>query len=208
MAISLDPKNLVFFIAAISPIIIISFILLNSLSNGNMKGIIYLFCLLISVSVGLLAKKTMCQKDINGKCASNASKLYTKGPLCNIFQSPWLNEFDNMSAPSMRALFHMFTFTYFALGLTVNPIKEGMIFCSFLLFLMLIDLELRRRQKCDTIVDSAYGYILGFTSGLFLWGAVYFGFPGPKYTYYTHIDSGKKCRLNNEEVVQWKCTYD
>ena len=51
MPLKLTPKNVLLFVTSISPILISSFLVLESFMYGNMKGIIYLISLIIALTV-------------------------------------------------------------------------------------------------------------------------------------------------------------
>tara|TARA_Y100000389_G_scaffold64334_1_gene60389 strand:- start:1135 stop:1740 length:606 start_codon:yes stop_codon:yes gene_type:complete len=199
MPLKLTPKNVLLFVTSISPILISSFLVLESFMYGNMKGIIYLFSLIIALTIGLSAQTIMKISPPPGFI-----KTYTESGLCNIFESPMQT---NYTTPSLRALFHMFTFTYIMIGVASKPNRSGLIFSSLLLGIMVMDYIVRvKNNNCDTTSSVMFGYIFGFLSAMIMWFLIYFGWPGPKYTYYTGEDVTKRCSLDKSKTVKWKCT--
>ena len=124
MPLKLTPKNVLLFVTSISPILISSFLVLESFMYGNMKGVIYLFSLIIALTIGLSAQNTMKISPPPGFMTH-----YNESGLCNIFESPMKT---NYTTPSLRALFHMFTFTYVMIGVASKPNRSGLIFSSLL----------------------------------------------------------------------------
>lgn len=198
MPLKLTPKNVLLFVTSISPILISSFLVLESFMYGNMKGVIYLFSLIIALTVGLSAQNTMKISPPPGFMTR-----YNESGLCNIFESPMKT---NYTTPSLRALFHMFTFTYVMIGVASKPNRSGLIFSSLLLGIMVMDYIVRvKNNSCDTTSSVMFGYIFGFISAMIMWFLIYFGWPGPEYTYYTGEKVVKKCSLDKSKTVKWKC---
>ena len=196
--ITLTPTNILHFFSSLSPILITSYLLLDSVFNTNVKGIIYIFGLAVSMMCGLFLKKIIGRKD---------EDLIPEGESCSIFKTPFFEQSAISKTPSLRAMFHMFTASYIGAGVLTNPHATGLPFFVVLLIISILDFLTRLKNGCEKMEHLMIGSIFGIFFGLSYWAAVFYGWPGPKYTYYGKEDdvNNERCMLNKK--LTWKCSY-
>ena len=149
MPISPTPANIIEFFAYMSPIIISSFLVLQSFFNLDVKAMIWLVGALFTWILGMLAKFTFYSIDESSmQAAINAGIPKNQFPkrkfqrqaivedrrgskdndgkrmipdYCSVFTGPYMNHtVYNTSMPSLDAMFHAYTLAY--IGASVSLI--------------------------------------------------------------------------------------
>lgn len=160
MAMRLDFPNIMQFFAAISPILLIFFLVMISIFNSDIKGLVYLGGILIASLLNLFA---MYSLNIRSPALIPAS--------CNLFEFPFnLNEYI---APAFNSMFISFTLAYL-LGpmISVSGINYPVLIT--ILGLLVLDGVTKITGGCTTFSGVALGSLsgisLGFLYFLVLWG--------------------------------------
>ena len=107
MAVLLSFLPLLKFLSLMAPSMVSLFILFGSLINQNLKGIIYLSGLILSLIFGILLKPFF-----KGKIPSEASNA------CNVYSDAFPN--SQFSNPSLDTLSLIFTTTYIVAPMIYN----------------------------------------------------------------------------------------
>lgn len=233
MAIKFNIFNIAQFFTFLSPIIISSFLLLQSAMNFDLKAIFWLIGSCVAWFIGMLVKSGFHAMDDSKVAKAGAAgnlkpglRTFQRTPVnhdwpmhpgttrnntpdyCSVFEGPWYNNtIQNTSMPSLNAVFHFYTILYILLGVAENPNKPigGIITSIVLIVNALINLAFRKMLHCDKWMDIGLGVILGGLIGTCWYFAVY-NMSNPKgtWTYYGIDDDRKRCKLGK---MKFRCTY-
>ena len=146
---NLELKTVLLFISSIASIFIITFLVLLSIFNQDLKGVFYLAGVTFTVLFNYFLAKTI------------GSSKKIDNPYCSIFNS---HQFGKDS-PSQTSLIIAFTFAYmwlpmFSAGFNNYPL------ILFLLILFVIDVIVRTNNGCSEISGSVLGGLVGFLFGV------------------------------------------
>jgi membrane-associated phospholipid phosphatase len=210
MAIKFSMYNYSVFFAALSPLFISTYLLLNSVFQGNLRGIIFLVGNALASAVGLLVKSAAKRKRgvlKYGDKYNQASDTDTLPPahdFCDVFE-PAHPSLKYYGLPSSHAVFFGYTLAYIQLGIQSNPNKPGIPFFILLSVLGGMDLFFRKASKCDGVMDIFAGLIIGGAMGAAWFFLVKYGWPdgkGEKMVYYAKDDINvEKCKLGKQKFV-------
>lgn len=150
MAIELTLSNIFQFISAIAPLILGFFLIMLSVFNQDIKGIIYLAGILISTCISILALNII-RHDKNDDSKN-----------CDIIDLPFTNNFD---IPSVNSVLLSFTFIYLVMPMiSSNQMNYSLI--VFLLGMIAIDAISKIMNKCTNIGGIFVGLLIGGGLGL------------------------------------------
>lgn len=150
MGIAFTLSNILQLFSAISPLLLTFFLVMASIFNQNIKGLIYIAGLLIATGINIL---------LMGLVKSERST--EESVMCNIIDIPILREFNN---PSPGTLFIGFTLAYLLLPMTYNGQMNYMILIS-LICLLTLDVVTRVQKQCTTWLGAIVGAAVGFGLG-------------------------------------------
>lgn len=147
--LNINSENILKLISLLSPILVVFFIVMSSLFNENIKGIVYLSGLCITM---LINHFLMFQVG---------SKIQDENPekICNLFNIG-ITPYDT---PYPSSVILAFTAAYLIIPMLYNS-QMNYIVLSFFMFVFGIDTFYKITQKCTSIS----GAILGGLVGLFL----------------------------------------
>ena len=221
MALSLDLPNILQFFSFLSPIIISSFLVLQSFISSDVKGIMWLVGNLLAYIFGILAKSAFHKFD-EGK-GPGEKHSFKRIPIvdnlpinpgttrnnvpdyCSVFNGPFSNmALSDTSMPSLNAIFHSFTIAYIAMGVGENPIAPsgGITLIIVLGILAMINWFYRVTLYCDRMLDVLVGATIGAGIGVAWYYAI--KAMNPTWVYFGKEKKGK-CVLGEQKFV---CTYE
>ena len=160
------------FLSLISPYLIVLVLLLNSIINSNIKGLIYLFGVIILFFIVFLF-----QSSIN--VVSEGTPGY-----CRLFSS----DIPYYSIPSFNSALFLFTLVYVLIPMIVNNIIN-LPFITILLILFVVDAAIRRQNKCTSLIGVFFGAIIGIIIAI-LWYLI-INSNSPELLYYDDLISNK-----------------
>jgi len=154
MAMQLSFSNLLQFFAAISPILLAFCLVMISLFNSDIKGMVYLGGILIACLINLFVLNTLKVKS---------EKLIPS--YCNLVEFPFnLNEYIS---PAFNSMFIAFTLAYLYMPMQyISGINYPVIL--FVTGLLVLDAGTKITGGCTTFGGVALGTLIGFILGL-LW---------------------------------------
>ncbi len=205
MAIAPTPPNIVIFLAALSPILITSYFILDSAFNFHVKGYILAIGLLLTQGLGIISRSlwNRIKPHFRGLGRRPTGEEKELNDFCEIFELPYKARFGIYSAPSTHAIFHSFLLAYLVWGSSVNPYHPGISAIMTLLFIGMIDLFYRKNKKCDNWIDISIGLFHGILFGSIWFWAIYAWSDG-EYTYYGKNDAQRKCKLGKTKFRCFK----
>ena len=127
------------FLSLISPYLIVLVLLLNSIINSNIKGLIYLFGVIILFFIVFLF-----QSSIN--VVSEGTPGY-----CKMFSS----DIPYYSIPSFNSALFLFTLMYVLIPMIMNNVIN-LPFITILLILFVVDAAIRRQNKCTSLIGAFF----------------------------------------------------
>jgi hypothetical protein len=150
MAIENSPANLFRLFSAISPLLLSFFLVLSSLFNQDLKGLVYLAGVLISSFINIFLMNLVGSKrDIN-------SESYT----CDMFDI----SSGAYNSPAPTSLFIAFTIAYLLLPMKYND-NMNYIVVICLLGLFMLDAVTKISKKCTTGPGTFLGALVGLVMG-------------------------------------------
>lgn len=202
MAIAFSPKNYAIFFTALSPILIISYLLMDSAFNANLRAIIFIVGLVVAQFIGIgmrfIIPKNKKPWILQGRPPNDSEKA--AHDVCDVFEDP----FGGIHlAPSTHAIFHSYTLAYFLQGHLTNPERPGVLPISILFIISILDFIFRKYSNCDTMGGIGWGLIIGAGIAVAYWNSVYYGWPGPYHVYLAKDKPKDKCKLKK---AKFKCT--
>ena len=154
MAMQLNFSNLMQFFAAISPILLAFCLVMISIFNSDIKGMVYLGGILIASLINLLILNSLKIK---------ADK--PPPPYCNLIEFPFnLNEYIS---PAFNSMFIAFTLAYLYMPMQyISGINYPVLI--FITSLLVLDAGTKLTGGCTTFGGVMLGSLIGFVLGL-LW---------------------------------------
>jgi len=152
MAMQLNFSNILQFFSAISPILLAFFLVMVSLFNTDIKGLVYLGGILIASLINLFLMNTL-------KVKSNI----LIPPDCNLIDFPFnLNEYIS---PAFNSMFISFTLFYLYLPMQyISNINYPVL--VFLSGLLVLDASTKISKGCTNFTGVALGLIVGAVLGI------------------------------------------
>ena len=149
----LNGSNILYFIAYVAPVFVLSLIVLIGILNGNMIA----SCIFIVTMLLLTFIATLMQKSLNVKSSG------PKEAVCSVFG------YDFFMVPSLSSLIIIASITYLCLPF----IFEGQVnvyvpLLSVLAVIYIIDFVVKYKSNCTTML----GIILGSFTGITLSGVI------------------------------------
>ena len=151
MAIALTLSNILQFFSFIAPTLLIFFLFLSSLFNQNLKGLVYIAGILISLVVNIVFMNI-----IGSEVSDDASFS------CNLFDIPHMSKYNS---PYPSTLIISFTLAYLLLPMKYNKNMNYMVLI-FLLALISIDMVTKVQNKCTSFPGAFLGAMVGFLFGV------------------------------------------
>jgi len=157
MAIKLTLSNMLQLFSLLAPVLLCFFLVMSSLFNQNIKGLIYLAGVLMASVINLFLMNQI-----------QSPKIPDAAFNCNLIELPYLTEFNS---PSSSSLFIAFTVAYLVLPMFYNNQMNYVILAS-LLCLFGLDAVTQVTNKCTTKAGSFFGALVGFLLGA-LWYTIF-----------------------------------
>ena len=151
MTIACTSSNILQLFSAISPLLLGFFLVMSSLFNLNLKGLVYLAGVLLASAVNLLVMAII-----------KNPKSPNRNFACNMIEYPTIvNLYDS---PSISSVFIAFTTAYLLLPMKFNEQINYPVLAS-LLFLLGMDGYNKVRLFCTPISGVIFGSLFGFLLG-------------------------------------------
>jgi hypothetical protein len=175
MAIELTISNVLQFFSFISPLLLGFFLLMTSLFNQNLKGLVYLAGILIAMIINVFAMNQI-------QSGNEPDAAFS----CNLFEIPFVS---NYNSPSTTSLFIAFTIAYLVLPMKYNDQMNYSILAT-LMALLGIDMLTKVKNKCTSYGGTILGALLGFMLGA-LWYGLFHSAGYDSLLYFDELRSNK-----------------
>ena len=150
MAIQLTFSNMLQLTSTLSPTLITFFLVMLSLFNLNMKGIVYIMGVLLSSIINYMAGPIFSTGEDSKPAA-----------MCNLIEIPFWTQFKS---PSSSALHLAFTFAYLFLPMFYND-QINTYLITTLILLMGIDAITKVQNNCTDTTGVFIGILFGLVLG-------------------------------------------
>jgi len=158
MAIELTITNLFQFVSALLPLLLIFFMVMISIFNQDIKGLVYLAGILITSVINVFLLNMIANKSDENSSAS-----------CNIFNLPF--GMNTYNVPSLNSVLIAFTIAYLIIPM-ISSSQTNYVVIFALLSMFIIDAISKIMNKCTTIAGVVLGLLTGLLSGS-LWYALF-----------------------------------
>jgi hypothetical protein len=139
MAIKLTFSNILQLFAALAPLLLGFFLVMSSLFNQSLKGMVYLAGVLMNLI------KSPMSKETSGTVS------------CNLIELPFISQFNS---PAPSSLFIAFTIAYLVLPMQYNN-QMNYVVLAALLCLFSVDAVTKVQKGCTTLGGSFLGALVG-----------------------------------------------
>jgi len=189
MAMKLDFSNLLQFFAAISPLLLAFCLVMISLFNSDIKGLVYLGGVLIASLINLLLLNTLHVKS---------ETLIPK--YCNLIEFPFnLNQYVS---PAFNSMFIAFTLAYLYMPMQfISGMNYPVIL--FITGLLVLDGGTKVMGGCTTFGGVALGTLVGLVLGL-LWFVAFY-YTNHKDLLYFNAESSNNVVCSRPSKQTFKC---
>jgi hypothetical protein len=154
MAIQLTFSNILQLFSAISPLLLGFFLVMSSLFNQDIKGLVYLGGVLLASVINIFLMNMIASKK-----SPNAAMS------CDLISLPILTQYNS---PAPSSLFIAFTIAYLILPMKYNNQMNYVVLAS-LLCLYGLDTVTKIQNDCTTFPGSLFGGLVGL-----IFGAIWF----------------------------------
>ena len=150
MAVKLTLANMLELFSLMAPVLLLFFLVMSSLFNQNLKGLVYLAGVLIASVINVFIMNQI-QSPVD------TTRAFT----CNLVELPFLTEFNS---PNPSSLFIAFTVAYLILPMKYNN-QMNYVVLAALLCLFGLDTVTQLKNKCSTPSGTFFGALIGFLLG-------------------------------------------
>jgi hypothetical protein len=189
MGMQLNFSNMLQFFAAISPILLAFCLVMLSIFNSDIKGMVYLGGVLIASLINLFILNTLKVKS---------QTLIP--PSCNLIDFPFnLNEYVS---PAFNSMFIAFTLAYLYLPMQyISGINFPVL--MFITGLLVLDGGTKIMGGCTTFSGVALGSLVGFVLGI-MWFVLFFS-TGHEDLLFFNVESSNNVICSRPKQQTFKC---
>lgn len=176
MGMEMNLYNIFYFISAISPFLLSFFLVMTSIFNQDLKGLVYLAGILFATVINTILVNIV-------KSPRNMNSDYT----CSLIKLPFNDSTYN--SPSLNSSLIAFTMAYLILPMQFsNNMNYNMI--SFLIGLFLLDGVNKIIHKCTEYTGVILGLLVGGLLG-FIWYSIFHATGYDSLLYFNETTSNK-----------------
>ena len=157
MGVKFELSNIFRLISIISPLMIVFFLVMVSIFNQDLKGMVYLGGLLIASAINILFMNILKKTRLEDEAYS-----------CNLVELPWMSQYN---VPLQSSLVIAFTFFYILMPMIYNEQMNLPIVIS-LLSIFFMDGYVKLSDRCSSILGVFMGGIIGGILGL-IWYTIF-----------------------------------
>jgi hypothetical protein len=189
MGMQLNFSNLLQFFAAISPILLAFCLVMISIFNSDIKGMVYLGGVLIASLINLFIMNTLKVKSQT-----------LVPPSCNLIDFPFnLNEYVS---PAFNSMFIAFTLAYLYLPMQyISGINYPVL--MFVTGLLVLDAVTKIMGGCTTFSGVALGGLVGFVLGI-VWFILFYS-TGHNDLLFFNIEASNNVICSRPSKQSFKC---
>lgn len=187
--IQLSFSNIMQLFSALAPVFISFFLVMLSIFNQNVKGIIFIAGAVLATVFNILLMNL-----IKSPISPEASQI------CNLIEFPLITRYNS---PAATSLFISFTMAYLFMPMYTNDQMNYPVIAS-LLVLLAVDTITRLNNKCSTLGGSLLGGLVGIILGI-LWYSMFHLIGYDDLLYFDELDSNRVlCKKPSKQT--FKCS--
>ena len=189
MGMQLNFSNMLHFFAAISPILLAFCLVMLSIFNSDIKGMVYLGGVLIASLINLFILNTL-----------KVESQTLIPPMCNLIDFPFnLNQYVS---PAFNSMFIAFTLAYLYLPMQyISGINYPVL--MFITGLLVLDGGTKVMGGCTTFSGVALGSLVGFVLGL-IWFVLFYS-TGHEDLLFFSVESSNNVICSRPKKQTFKC---
>ena len=190
MAMQLSFSNLLQFFAAISPLLLAFFLVMISIFNQDLKGLVYLGGVLIASLINLVIMNT-----------AQVKSTHLIPPSCNLIEFPFnLNEYVS---PAFNSMFISFTFIYLLMPMIfISNINIPIVI--FMSLLLVLDAATKMIAGCTTFWGVGSGILVGGILGFFYY--LVFTVTGKNDLLFFNVEPSNNVVCSRPKKQSYKCS--
>tara|TARA_B110000285_G_scaffold201066_1_gene235420 strand:- start:6748 stop:7353 length:606 start_codon:yes stop_codon:yes gene_type:complete len=190
MAMKMDFSNVFKLVSALSPLLLGSILMMASIFNQNIKGIIYLAGVLLACVANIFIMNLI-------KSPSEPDRSIT----CDIIEAPFIA--NNYNSPAFNSMFIAFTIAYLTIPMYYNDEMNYALLVTMLV-IFAVDAVTKLRGKCTTATGVLFGGLIGIIFGAG-WFTLFHATGNDNLLYFNELLSNKTvCTRPNKQ--QFKCS--
>tara|TARA_Y100000389_G_scaffold19504_1_gene16899 strand:- start:1653 stop:2261 length:609 start_codon:yes stop_codon:yes gene_type:complete len=189
MAMNLGLENIINLFSALSPLLVSFLLVMISLFNQNVKGLIYLAGVLFTSIINLIVGFTLDKrKDPNASI------------MCDFIGIPYLTNFN---VPSSSTMFHAFTIAYLIFPM-YDTKNANVLLITVLSLFLIMDCVSKIKNRCTNRMGISLGVLLGALMG-YVWYMIFKATGNESLLYYNEMNSNNvQCSRPSKQT--FKCT--
>jgi hypothetical protein len=188
MSLNLSITNITGIISIMSPILISFFLIMSSLFNQDIKGIIFIMGAMMAMVINVVIMNLIKQ-------SRNVNEAFA----CNIFDIPFMTKYNS---PSPSSVFISFSMVYILLPMLVNS-NINIPIIIFFISLLLIDSYSKVLKRCTNFLGSFMGIALGSILGA-VWYSIFKSTDNSALLYFDELKSNTSI-CNKPSRQTFKC---
>lgn len=190
MAMQLSFSNLLQFFSAISPLLLAFFLVMISIFNQDLKGLVYLGGVLIASLINLVIMNT-----------AQVKSAHLIPPSCNLIEFPFnLNEYVS---PAFNSMFIAFTFIYLLMPMIfISNINIPIVI--FMSMLLVLDGATKMMAGCTTFWGVGSGILVGGILGFFYY--LIFTVTGKNDLLFFNVEPSNNVICSRPKKQSYKCS--
>jgi len=157
MSLNLDLLNIIKLFSALSPLLVSFLLVMITILNQNLKGLIYLSGVMVTSVVNLIIGKSLDMK-----------KYPDASLLCDFIGLPYLTDFN---VPSSSVMFHAFTIVYLVCPMYATK-QPNVLLITLLSLFLILDCVAKIKQRCTNYTGISTGIFLGGVMGWIWYTAI------------------------------------
>ena len=187
--IELTLSNILQFFSFLAPTLVVFFLFMSSLFNQNIKGLIYIAGLLLSLILNIVFMNLI-----------GSNKFQDEAFSCSVFE---LTPMMSYNSPYPSTLILAFTISYLILPMKYNK-QMNYAVLIFLLCLLGFDVTTKIQNKCTTLPGAILGALVGFLMGA-VWYVIFYASGYTSLLYFDELRSDNvQCSIPSKQT--FKCS--
>lgn len=182
----LSLTNIFQFISSLSPLLLSFYLIMNSIVNNNLKGLIYLVGALLATCINIIFMEFI-----------ESPRFKDEARICRLINIPFMEKSLNMyNSPAINSMFIAFTINYLYLPMIdEKTINYSLLFV--LLSLFGIDSISQIQNRCTNSAGVALGGFIGLALGY-----VWYAFVSSRDKNLVYLNTQNKKKLYKKKIIK------
>ena len=196
----LDGQAILYLFNRLSPFLIVSYFVLNSILQLDYKGLIYISGLLLASTIAKLFGDYYFSNSISKTIPNENCNLYTLG----VGPDGYMNHARFSKVPLSLVVFsYSFAYLLFFI-ITSNLLSVNFITVLLFIYLIIMEFYFLNKNNCSNVIAGLIGCIIGTATGI-IWAFIIKTSNNADLYYYNGINNASYCTIAKER--KYKCTF-